>query len=946
MIKFLLSVFCTFFITVTIHAQQYEIQGTLQDTMNVRPVVYASIALIRKSDSILIKHTRSNQQGKFSFKIADSGQYIILIAHSTFADYVDDITLSKNEKVDLGTIAMIQRGQMLREVIIKNTAAIKVKGDTLEYLADSFKVKEGAMVEDLLKVLPGIQVNKKGEITAMGEKVQKVLVDGEEFFGDDPTIATQNIQSKVVEKVQVFDKKSDQAQFTGFDDGQEEKTINLKLKDNMNRGQFGKIELGAGLDDRWQNQVMINSFKNKRQISAYGLMSSNGKTGLGWNERQQYTGAEGPTMSDEGFMWTMNSDDDDIDWGGRRGQEGITHAYVGGAHYANKWNEGKHHLNTNYSFGQINRTKKENSFKENILPNGKFYTNDTSESNSTNNTHRISGRYNWTVDSSLNIIYNLNSRIAMNESNNYNNTRNRNNEETPISNSERNITNQSNTIRVSNTLTVNKKLKKVGRTVSLSANYVYNNNTGDGLQTGLNQFINNGTSNDQYLDQKRKQEQQRNNLSTDITYTEPLTKKIQLKSTYAFSSDINKSVNNTLVKTALNPQEYTERVDSLSNEFDSKINSHTVGLELKYNYKKILVTAGSRVRYSIFDQKDLVRNLQYNYNRVNLFPNMLFRYKFSQFETFSLSYSGNTTQPSITQLQPVQNNSNPLEIYVGNPNLKIGFNQSFNLNYFSYKVLTSRSIYSGITFSNYYNNIALNRTVDEYGRSINQYVNLQGGYNSNFWGGYDAKIAKTDFNAGFNIGGNFSHSPNIINNITGYTNTLSFNFTPRLAYNLEEKINASINLGTSYSNTTNTIQTARNIKFFTFTPSLEFNYNLPYDLELNTDFDYQYTPAVGPYNTVFTRFIWNAYVGYRMLKKKTLQLRFSAYDMLNQNRGFDRTTTYNSNTERNYLTLSRYFMLSAIWNFSTGPMAANNSPAPSGMRMRRMPGGSGGRRRY
>jgi hypothetical protein len=164
------------------------------------------------------------------------------------------------------------------------------------------------MVEDLLKVLPGIQVNKKGEITAMGEKVEKVLVDGEEFFGDDPTIATQNIQSKVVEKVQVFDKKSDQAQFTGFDDGQEQKTINLKLKDNMNRGEFGKVELGGGWKDRWQNQAMVNSFKNKRQMSIYGLMSSNGKTGLGWEDKNTYTGDGGGMQMDEdgGFMWNFS----------------------------------------------------------------------------------------------------------------------------------------------------------------------------------------------------------------------------------------------------------------------------------------------------------------------------------------------------------------------------------------------------------------------------------------------------------------------------------------------------------------------------------------------------------------------------------------------------------------------------------------------------------------
>lgn len=187
----------------------YSIRGSIQDTMNLKAVPYASVSLIRKADSVLHRFTRSNEKGQFQFNTTEAGNYLLLVGHNQFVDYVDDIVLSeKNTNIDLGNIALFQRGQLLKEVIIKNAAAIRIKGDTLEYLADSFKVRQGAMVEDLLKVMPGIQVNKKGEITAMGEKVEKVLVDGEEFFGDDPTVATQNIQSKVVDKVQVFDKKA------------------------------------------------------------------------------------------------------------------------------------------------------------------------------------------------------------------------------------------------------------------------------------------------------------------------------------------------------------------------------------------------------------------------------------------------------------------------------------------------------------------------------------------------------------------------------------------------------------------------------------------------------------------------------------------------------------------------------------------------------------------
>jgi hypothetical protein len=570
-------------------AQVAEIKGSVKDTVHVKPVVYASVSLLRKSDSILQRYTRSNQQGKFTFTNIPSGEYILLIAHSQYIDFIDDILFdAKTGSKTLDEYALIQRGQVLKELIIKNTAGIKIKGDTLEYLADSFKVREGAMVEDLLKVLPGIQVNKKGEITAHGEKVEKVLVDGEEFFGDDPTIATQNIQSKVVDKVQVFDKKSDQAAFTGFDDGQEQKTINLKLKDNMNRGEFGKVELAAGLDDRWQNQAMINSFKNKRQMSLYGLMSSNGKTGLGWEDRNKYTGDGGNMQMDEdgGFMWNFNNDDDDGPAWGNATPEGITKAWVGGAHFADKWNEQKEHLNTNYSFGRINRTKRENSITENLFPGNNFQTLDTNSSFSSRNTHRLTGKYEFMIDSSLTIIYNLNARLSFLESNSKNYSQSNTYNESPINNRRTIQENKSRTARANNQFTLNKKLAKVGRTISWNTSFNYNNNIGDGSLSGSNGFLAGGNPINQIIDQQKEDELTSSLLSTDITYTEPLTKKVLLKTSYGFGLDNSASIKSTFIQPNGN-NAYTERVDSLSSEFNSTILSHTVGAEIKFTEKKI-----------------------------------------------------------------------------------------------------------------------------------------------------------------------------------------------------------------------------------------------------------------------------------------------------------------------------------------------------------------------
>lgn len=933
--KFTLSLLLSI-LSLLVFSQEHSVMGKLQDTMNVKPVVFASVSLIGKSDSILKTFTRTNQKGEFKLNVTKPGKYILLVAHNTFVDYVDDIEIKEAEQEkNLGTIAMFQRGQLLREVFIKNSAAIKIKGDTLEFLADSFKVKEGAMVEDLLKVMPGIQVNKNGEITAMGEKVEKVLVDGEEFFGDDPTVATQNIQSKIVEKVQVFDKKSDQASFTGFDDGEEQKTINLKLKKDMNKGMFGKVELGGGWEDRWKNQAMINSFKNKRQISVYGLMSSNGETGLGWEDKNKYTGSGENNMAmdeDGGFMWTFNSDDDDVSFG-RGGTEGITKAWTGGARYANKWNDGEHQANINYSFGRINKTKKESSLTQNLFPGSTYLTRDTSTSYSSRNTHRLTGKYTWELDSNTSIIYNLNTRLGFVESENFNATHNVSDNEIPISSSSRINSSNSKTTRVSNTLTLNRKLKKKGRTLSLNTSYTQSNNTGDGILDGWNQYSIGGTPLNEDLDQQKIQNQLTNNFKTDLTYTEPLSKKWILKASYGYANDVSQSDKSTLIKNLPTDDEYTTRIDSLSSDFDSKVQSHTVGAEVKFTEKKYNATIGIRTRYSFFDQVDKVRNLNYDYTRINLFPTLKFNYKFDQFSRFTFSYSGSTRQPSITQLQPIQDNSNPLQIYIGNPNLKIGFNQSFNINFFNYKVLSSRSIYSGIYFSNSFNNIALNRSFDQLGRTINQYVNLNGGYDASLWGGFQTKVPKTDLQVGFNLNGNLAHTPNIFNNIKGITNSYSITMSPSIMYNKEEKIFLDIKIGGMYSNSKNSLKQNSTIQYFSFVPTASVTYYLPLNFELNAEADYQYTPPVAPYPNSFSRLLLNGGLSYRMLKEKNLTWNITVDDILNQNRGYERNTTDNFNTERQFMTLGRYWMVGLVWTFTTGPMSETKRGAGGPPRM-------------
>jgi len=299
---------------------------------------------------------------------------------------------------------MTLKANLLKEVIVKQQiSAIKVKGDTTEFAADSFKVQPNATVEDLLKQLPGIQVDKNGQITAQGEKVQKILVDGEEFFGDDPTLVTQNLRADMVDKVQVYDKKSDQATFTGIDDGEKQKTINLKLKDDKKNGYFGKINLGGGTNGYFDNQAMLNMFKKKEKFAAYGIVSNTGKTGLNWQDRNSYGESFASSFDydeNSGFMFIGNDNNDELDsWSGNYEGQGYPLVQTGGLHYNNKWDDDKQSINGNYKILQLHVDGSSATNSQYILPDTLYYNNENQSFANSILRNRINGTYEFQFDS-------------------------------------------------------------------------------------------------------------------------------------------------------------------------------------------------------------------------------------------------------------------------------------------------------------------------------------------------------------------------------------------------------------------------------------------------------------------------------------------------------------------------------------------------------------------
>jgi hypothetical protein len=412
----LISGLLLLFITPSAFSQTQTLKGTLKDTSENRSLVNTVISVLTKKDSVLVKFTRADKDGNFRMQGLKEGSYILLVTHPYMGDYFDNVEVKASTPLELGNVYLTPKSKLLSEVIVKSGSPIKIKGDTIVYTADSFKVRPGANVEELLRRLPGITVDKDGKITAMGERVTKVLVDGEEFFGTDPGIATKNIRADAVQEVQVFDKKSDQAEFTGIDDGVKDKTINLKMKKMA--GYFGKVELGGGLPDKYDNSAMANFFKNKRKIAGYGIMSNTGQTNLDWEDAQNYGGASDNMMSgvsDDGGMYIMFGGGGDDNYNG--GRNGIPQNWNAGFHYSDKFNNAKNSFNSGYKYSKVIAPGLTKTFSQTFLPNtAPWSSNSTSDNRTSTNKHAVNMTMEFNLDSNNSLKwtsrFNNNSSLA------------------------------------------------------------------------------------------------------------------------------------------------------------------------------------------------------------------------------------------------------------------------------------------------------------------------------------------------------------------------------------------------------------------------------------------------------------------------------------------------------------------------------------------------------
>lgn len=924
-LRYLFSIAILLFLSVSSQAQPFTIKGSVLDTVNNFQLQYASVTLMHKSDSVLESFTRTAEDGSFTLSTTTKGSYVLMITYPSFVDYVDIIDIKGAEAIDLGQIPLVSRTHLLKEfVLTQQIAAIKVKGDTIEYVADSFKVRDNATVESLLKKLPGIQVDKNGKIVAQGEKVEKVLVDGEEFFSDDPAVVTKSLQANAVDKVQVFDKKSEQAEFTGIDDGEKTRTINLQLKEDKKKGYFGKIAAGGGAGDEqsyFENQAMLNSFRGKRKLSGFGIMSNTGKIGLGWEDRDKFGGNNNNTvMTDEGYMYTYyDGEDNEFEsWSGKYEGQGLPRAWTGGLHYSNKWDQDKHHTGGNYRYGKQIIETTGNTLTEYNLPNNtKNFTEETRQLFKEGQRNKVDVLYEWKPDStsSMKVTANAGHTNSKNVSEYHTKTTNEIGE--MLNTSDRITTSDAIGKNINSSLDWRKKLKKKGRTISINVTEKYRENESDGYLEATNKFADAPTA---IIDQHKENDSRSLSVSSKVSYTEPLSKKTSIEANYSLKLDNSEARRITTRKSGVSDA-YDVTDSLLSSNYAFDVMTNAGGANFRYNHKNINFSFGGSISNAAYNQRDLFADTSYQYNFLNFFPAASFTYKLNKQSRVSISYNGSTNQPTINQIQPLRDNTDPLNITIGNANLTQEFSHNFNGYFNDYKVLTGRWIWAnaGINFVN--NDISRVQTIDSQGRRTNQYINVDGNYNS--WGyfGYGFKIKKA-VNLGFNTNYNLNHVNNYINGQKNVSDNNSYTGGFDVGYNSEnEKFDISIEPSITYNDNRSTINTLTTSFWST---NVEFNtsYEFPLKFEVGTDVDWyirQQTSIFDQNNNVFR---WNAYVSKKLLKNDQLEIRASVFDILNQNLGFKRYAQNNYIYQDNYNMIRRYGLISLTWNFTKSAMGA------------------------
>ena len=935
-------------------SQNGNIKGIIRDKTDNSGLSQATVSLLLQKDSSVVKTVVSDSAGNFFLNNLNSDSFLLRISAVGYQEYVSLFTLNENEK-DLGSIALNKQGKDLSVVtVISKAPPVTQKGDTSQYSASQYKVNPDATTEDLIKKMPGITVDKDGTVTAHGEQVKKVTIDGKEFFGDDASAALKNLPSEIVDKIQVFDRLSDQAQLTGFDDGNSVKAINVVTKSGIKNGQFGRAYAGYGTDNRYSAGGNVSFFKKDRRLSLVanfnninqqnfasqdllGVTSSGSNRGGGGN-RSSGNGGNFRGGGNDNFSVGQSS--------------GISKTNAFGINYSDKWGK-KLNVSGSYFF---NNSINDNDYVVNTetLGDEKQFSTQSGNSHSTNTNHRINLRLEYKMDSanSLFIIPGIN--FQKNNSNSISDLQTLSETADSVNNSSSDALADRNGFNIRNNILFRHSFLKKGRSLSLGLNTIFTKNDGETtIDAGYRYYDSLGFFvRDSLQNQLSDNPTNGHTIGGSVAYTEPIGKKGQIQIEYNPSVQKNTANQQTFLFD-IPGQKYSTFDPRLSNQFDNTITTHNGGASYRLSPSKDeqLSLGISYQNTRLESQRISPGKSTVNQDFSNFLPNAMWRKKLSAFSNIRIFYRASVNFPSIAQLQDVVNLSNPLRVSVGNPDLKQSYTHFIAGRYTYTNTKTSRSFFANIflqSAADYIANgiwIAKNDSIIQQGNLLNRGsqltrpVNMDGYRNVRTFFTYSMPVKAVKTTINLNAGFGYSRLPGLSNYERTITDNFTYNGGVVFASNISEYVdfNLSYNININNASTQSQINSSNN--YVNHAIGLNLNLLNKKGWFIQNDVSGQiYNGLSGGLDQNYI--LWNAAFGKKFLKNKAGELKLSVFDILKQNQSLTRSVTESYIQDSQSKVLQRYFMLTFTYNLKNFGVAAKQASTNNQDDMR--PGGRPG----
>ena len=908
----------------------YSISGVVIDNTSQEKIEFASIRLLTLKDSTYVSGASTDINGVFTVA-AKRGEYLLNISYLGFSDYYKKIDVSKN--LHLGDIIMSENDAVLDELVVEAKAVeVMVKGDTIEYNADSYKVQESSVVEDLLKKMPGVEIDAEGTIKVNGQEVKKILVDGKEFFSDDPKVASKNLPAQMVEKLQVLDRMSDMAQMTGFDDGNEETVINLTIKKGMKEGAFGNALAGYGSEDRYEANTMLNYMRDNTQVSALGGINNTNNAGMSDLASSMFSGGGG---GPRGLRFGNNN--------------GVTKAITGGFNFATEYSDKmKWGGDVRYGNNDNLSISKSNEIDSSPLnPNTQV-----SNAQGQNKTQSFATnlRFEWTPDLNTKIIfsprvqYNTNDRISSEESTTeYGSTavlKNRSN--TSI----QNYNSNGSGYRLNGNLDISHKLSEAGRVISLGLRGGYSKSDSEGLDYTRIEYLDPAKA-DSIIDLEFSQDDKSYNWRVFASYVEPLGRNNFLELSYNISNNNSET----------DKQSYTDWNNPALIEIDTtntryvKNDFINQNVSLKFRAQRLREN-GHTYNYTIgvgLEPSSSQTDLREPYKEAIIMPrkNYLsfapigqFNYMWDRRNNIRIDYSGTTNEPTTTQLYDGVYSRNGLNTTSGNPNLKPSFTNRMRVRYRNFNPEQASFMSFMMNFSHVSNDIVSTRNSNKNGGRDNSYANVSGNMSGDMRFMFNKPLRNRNWSVNSRSSVSYRIGNSIVDQIQNKAKTLGLGQNAGVRFMTTEikspfinDVDFSLRGNINYNDQKNSVNTHSNTHSLEYGGAFQFMVSLPYDFSIESDINYSTNSG---YSDGFQQkeWLWNASIAKQVFKNKAGTIRFKIYDILKERSNFSRT--YGEALIRDVETnaIPSYFMVHFVYKFQFFKGGAN---------MEDMGGGSGRR---